>query len=370
MHGKNLASGFSYHWGMTGKWRPMHRRGRSRATALGLLAVAAAASTAFAAIQREEPMSRAEHVAEAPHAASGPEVRLPEAVEPFRRSAETRTIAPAGIFEYMDGAGELYLAYRFDRLDVTEYASHDHGDILVELYWMRDADDAYGLLSQDWGGEHIALGGRSPSTPARALYGGGLLRIWSEDLYARVMATQEGGAAKEAVLTIGHAIVAGRSDPPIPRLVAALPERPVAGYLLAPESVCFLRSHLVLNSLYFLSQRDILDLGPRTEAVLASYRGRAEGKGGPRPRLLLVRYPDAVAAQRALARFLTAYLPELPGKGAAPAVGAAHVEDGWVGFSTSGRGLVLVFEAPDREVAESFAAATRTVLASLEGRDE
>jgi IS5 family transposase len=53
----------------------------------------------------------------------------------------------------MDGAGEIYLGYRFKRLEVQPYGSADQGEILVELYWMESSDDAYGLLSGDWGGE-------------------------------------------------------------------------------------------------------------------------------------------------------------------------------------------------------------------------
>jgi len=117
----------------------------------------------------------------------------------------------------------------------------------------------------------------------------------------------------------------------------------------------------VLNSAYFVSQRDILDLGPQAEAVLAAYRG-----SGARPRLLLVRYPEAAAARRALARFRAAYLPEA-GEGAeADGAGPVPVEDGWTAASASGRGVAIVFAAPDRETAEAFLAAGRATLASLE----
>jgi hypothetical protein len=305
----------------------------------------------------------------APRAATGEAVRLPERVAAFTRAPELRRIGPAGIFEYMDGAGELYLAYRFDHLDVAEYTSPESGDILVELYWMRDPDDAYGLLSQDWGGDPWVLGVPLPPPP-RALYGAGLLRLWSDTLYARVMATREGDASRDAVLALGRAIVAGRPDPPPPHLVAALPAVAGADVHLRPETVCFLRSHLVLNSAYFVSQRDILDLGPQTEAVLASYRRRDAGAHGSAARLLVVRYPDAGAADRALARFRAAYLPELRGAPGRNAVAYARVEDGWVGLAAAGRGIGIVFEAPDREVAASLVAAARATLAAPEASHE
>ena len=216
------------------------------------------------------------------HARPALAVHLPETVDGWSRPAPLRRIEAAGIFDYMDGAGELYLAYRFDHLDVAEYASPERGEILVELYWMRTSDDAYGLLSGDWGGEPVALKEPAPDPGPRALYGAGLLRLWSDDLYARVLATRESEAARRAVLALGRAIVAGRRDPPPPRLATSLPQT-AAELTLRPDSVCFLRSHLVLNSAYFVSQRDILNLGPNVEAVTARY-GNA--------RLVLVRYPE------------------------------------------------------------------------------
>lgn len=280
-------------------------------------------------------------------------VELPETLDAWRRPAGSRTIAAAGIFEYMDGAGELYLAYRLDHLDVVEYASPTQGEILVELYWMQTSDDAYGLLSGDWGGEPVRLKDAPPPLGPRALYGAGLLRIWSGDLFARVMATRETDLSRLAVLAVGRAIVTGRPDPNPPRLATSLPQTAGPGLKLRPDSVCFLRSHLVLNSVYFVSQRDILGLGPTAEAVAARY-----GK----VRVLLVRYADAAAARLALESFRAAYLPEAPSGEA----GFAHIEDGWAGFHLSGRGLAVVFEAPGREAAASLTAAAAQTLETLE----
>jgi len=304
-------------------------------------------------MQHEHAAAAASPAPPEPRAAT---VNLPETVDAWRRPEAPRRIEAVGIFEYMDGAGELYLAYRFDHLDVVEYASRADGEILVELYWMRTSDDAYGLLSGDWGGEPVVLKEAVPPGGPRALYGAGLLRIWSGDLYARVMATRESEASRATVLALGRSIAAGRTDPPPPRLVTHLPQT-AAALTLRRDSVCFLRSHLVLNSVYFVSQKDILNLGPNVEAVTARY-GTA--------RLLLVLYPDARAARLALERFRTAYLPETQ----TGATGLARIEDGWTGFRLSGRSLAVVFEAADREAATSFIATGVQTLETLEASHE
>ena len=90
-----------------------------------------------------------------------PSLKLPRSVGAWTQSGGPKFVGPKDIFNYMDGAGELYLGYRFKRLEVQLYSSADQGEILVELYWMECPDDAYGLLSGDWGGEAVDL----PPTP-------------------------------------------------------------------------------------------------------------------------------------------------------------------------------------------------------------
>ena len=77
---------------------------------------------------------------------------LPKTVGAWTRSETTRLIDSANIFGYMNGAGELYLGYRFNHLEVFNYTADGQPKILVELYYMKTPDDAFGLLSLDWGG--------------------------------------------------------------------------------------------------------------------------------------------------------------------------------------------------------------------------
>jgi len=296
--------------------------------------------------------------------AAGPAIGLPLSLDGWTRPAAVRRIEPAAMFEYMDGAGELYLAYRFDHLDVAEYASGGQGEILVELYWMRSSDDAYGLLSGDWGGEPVALKEARPAGVPRALYGAGLLRIWSDGVYARILASRESEASTRAVLAIGRAIVAGRADPSPPRLAAGLPDA-AAGYALRRDTACFLRSHLVLNSAYFVSHQNILGLDRTVEAITARYES-ALPDGKRHARLLLVRYPNPEAARAALVSFREGYLPETFSAPASAGSAVTHIEDGWAGYRAAGRGVAFVFEAPDREAAASLLAVGVRTLKNAE----
>ncbi|MEE9536609.1 MAG: DUF6599 family protein, partial [Desulfobacterales bacterium] len=85
-------------------------------------------------------------------------INLPKAVGGWTRPEAPRLINSQNIFKYMNGAGELYLGYRFHHLEVFAYSSDGQDNILVELYFMETSDDAFGLLSLDWGGEPVSFG--------------------------------------------------------------------------------------------------------------------------------------------------------------------------------------------------------------------
>jgi sugar phosphate isomerase/epimerase len=288
---------------------------------------------------------------------------LPKTIHGWTRSEEPKRILADDIFQYMDGAGELYLGYRFKHLDVYEYASPGERTIQVELYSMESPDDAFGLLSGDWGGDPVdfgrpsARGDVASSWPGhRALYGSGLLRLWADNVYARVMAVQETPSSKAAVMAIGQMIVANRDNPPPPRLLSALPKTCGEGFVLRSDRVCYLRSHLVLNSVYFLSTGNILDLDNSVEAVTALY-SLPDRKDRNSVRLLLIRYGNASAATSAIAHFEKVYLPEkhlTPANAVPGSRQVWKVEDGWLGYVGHGRDVALVFQCPNRESAVRF----------------
>lgn len=278
-------------------------------------------------------------------------IELPTQAGPWTRGDGARRITADTIFDYMDGGGELYLAYRFDHLDVFEYkaAAPALGTILVEIYQMQSSDDAFGLLSGDWGGEAVAIADKArPASGGpfpRALYGAGLLRLWAGDLYARILASRESPEAREQVLALGRIVAAARPPAAVPELVARH-NPPVAEDTGRPDGLVFFRSHLVLNSAYFLASEDILGLGHDVDAIT---RLQMPLPRALRIRLIVVRYPNAERAAAALRTFTGAYLPELARPGGDGAdEGAARTEGGWVAFRRKGPSLAIVLDAGTR----------------------
>ncbi len=293
------------------------------------------------------------------------ELNLPKTIGVWTRPESARFINSRNIFEYMNGAGELYLGYRFQHLEVFDYTSDSQDKILVELYFMETFGDAFGLLSLDWGGEPVSLDGSSTSTsnkfftsPTRALYGGGLLRLWSDHIYARVMAQRETPASKEAVLALGKAIIAGAKNPPEPELVKILPLKIGSAWKLRMDRLSFFRSHLVLNSIYYLSHENILDLDLSAEAVIVPYEHISNSGDPKRSQFLLVRYENPDRARKALNQFHDAYLPEhqknIMADPAADIPSLFELEDGWLAYKLIGKYIFFVFECPDKESARAI----------------
>jgi hypothetical protein len=290
---------------------------------------------------------------------------LPKNVGIWTRPESPKIITTKNIFDYMDGAGELYLAYRFDHLESYEYQAEAQKEILVELYFMESSDDAFGLLSMDWGGEPMNLNTLSPEYTStdkqpwpRALYGEGLLRIWSDNIYARVMAYQETPESKQAVLELGSTIVKDRTNPPAPELMEALPSALHQSWKLRKDRAGYLRSHLVLNSQYYLGHENMLDLNHTTEVVTAPYEKMDSSESRSRIQFLTVKYSNPEQTKNALAHFHRVYLPDYPlekrSLRSEDLKNTFPIEDGWLGYRLQENTLSFFFECPDQETARAI----------------
>jgi hypothetical protein len=292
-------------------------------------------------------------------------LNLPKTVGVWDRPDSPQVITSKNIFKYMNGAGELYLGYRFRHLEVFDYTTGNQENILVELYFMETSDDAFGLLSLDWGGEPVSfkdskanMSSPSPASETTALYGAGLLRVWSDNLYARVMAYRETSAAKRAVLALGRAIAENRKSTPRPEMANTLSPQVGSDWKLRRDRLSFFRSYLVLNSIYYISEKNILDLDLSAQAVIAPYERISNATDRKYSQFLLVQYKNLERARKALNHFHGTYLPEyqkeIPADAAADKAGLYKLEDGWLGYKLLGKYVAIVFECPDQESARAI----------------
>ena len=262
---------------------------------------------------------------------------VPREVNGWVRTEHPRRVTAANIFDYMDGAGELYLAYAFVGLDVWKFTRAEAPEILVEIYEMGNSADAFGVLSFDLGGEEVGVGQKS-------VYGAGLLRFWQGRHFARILAEAETPDAKAALLKVGRSIA---SDLPgagtLPELVVRLPE---AGLL--PESVHYFHRKMCLDYFYYLADDNILNLNKETNAVIADYR-TASGKA----KLLAVEYDPGDSCAEASRSFHAVYLKQgPPGDGA---IRSNEIEGAqWVSSLRNANLLLIVFEGESQKDCEEL----------------
>jgi hypothetical protein len=248
------------------------------------------------------------------------------------------------IFEYIDGAGEVYRSYNMKLLLSRRFRREEGPDLVVDLFDMGSPEDAYGVFTHDLDGEAAGIGQESN-------YKAGLLSFWKGRYFGSVFAEEESPEAREAVLGLGRRISDSILDEGgKPGLVEALPEKG-----LVSGEVRFFHLHAILNYHFFVADRNALLLGPTTDAVLAPYVDES-GKS----RLLVVRYAEAKTAADALDSFCRAYMPDAPERG------TVRTEDGtWTSVRLFGDTLAIVFDAGSRESAEDRLAAVGTSIRSL-----
>ena len=241
------------------------------------------------------------------------------------------------LHRYMNGGAERYLGYSFDALVVARLR-HEQDEYCVELYHFANAADAYGIWSTDCVGERVAVG-------QRATYGRGLLQFWRGHFYARAYHKRYRDSTRELILAIGRALAdAIAEDSPPPEILGFLPQKGIA------STPIYFHEQAMLDHIYFLSEENLLSLGPSAEALFAEYQS-----GKERAKILIVRYQKDIAAQ-AHANFVSQYL-ELAPKNEAQ---AAQLENGlWTGtMPPRGRTLVVVLDATSERLCRELLAQT------------
>ncbi|MBI5968299.1 MAG: hypothetical protein HY882_10640 [Deltaproteobacteria bacterium] len=228
------------------------------------------------------------------------EISFPSEIGGWKWDGKAKNYNSRTLFDYIDGAAELFLAYGFKNLTVRRLEKPGQPPIVVEVYEMGSSEDAYGVFSFERQDEDAGIGQGSE-------FGGGLLRFWKGKYFVSIYAEGEGSGVESGILSVGKAVAQsigeiGRE----PKLISYLPGEPAG---LVERSLRFIRSHVLLNQRFFVAHRNILNLNPKTEAVLAQYlRNRQKSH------LLLIRYSTVREAGEGFQSFTKAYMPEAAGK--------------------------------------------------------
>ncbi len=255
---------------------------------------------------------------------------LPKEVHGWKAEERDELYDPQTIFDYIDGAGEVYRSYNFKLLLARHFSKEGQSDIIVDLFDMGSSSDAFGVFTHDLEGEETGIGQGST-------YKGGLLSFWKDRFFVSVYAEEETEEVKRALHALGQAVSAAiAKEGKKPEVASLLPaER------LAEKSVHYFHNHLILNYHFYVSEENILLLDQKTEVVLGIYKEKSE-----KYCLLLIRYPDAGKASVVFKNFAEAYMPD------AKEPGLVQTENlKWTAAKAYGNFLFLIFDAPSRSLA-------------------
>lgn len=212
-------------------------------------------------------------------------ILLPEDLGHWVKKPDPVIYDRENIFDYINGAGEVYRSYAFDHLTVARYENPDGLAVRVELFDMGNPADAYGVYSYALEEEESGIG-------SAFVRGGSVLCFWQDRFYVCVAAEQRepdpGPIIEELARGISRELPEAGARPPLVDLL------PTEG--LRPLSERYFHLHYTLNYHYDLARENVLNLSPATDAVLGRY-------GSASTILLIIDYGDEGAAGRTLASF-------------------------------------------------------------------
>lgn len=261
---------------------------------------------------------------------------LPETIAGWKKSGPPDLYTPENLSTYIDGGAELYLSYNFKAGLSLKYKDPADNEIAVDVFEMGTSSDAFGVFAHSRETIETEFGQGSE-------YAAGLLTFWKDHYYVSILAYPETPAKKDVVFKLGRAIAGAiQREGALPPILSLLPTENIL-----PESVHYFHHYIWLNSFYFVSNENVLNIAGDTPAALAKYR-----QGDSTFFLLLVRYPDATRAEAAAAQFRQKVL------GGGAETMRPLKEGRWTGIECRGNLVSAVLNASD-------AGAVRAALAKI-----
>ncbi|MEW5795588.1 MAG: DUF6599 family protein [Candidatus Zixiibacteriota bacterium] len=270
------------------------------------------------------------------------EHHLPPQLNSWQRQPGVAIFNRETIFDYIDGAGEVYNSYAFQEVALARYTQDNQPEVTVELFDMGVPEDAYGVFSYAREQEESGIGGGYELR-------GGVLCFWQARFYACVTIERSDEQSGELLKSIAGALSDFLPRPSIrPPLVDALPSEG-----MSLSSVRYFHNQQSLNYHYYLARENILNLDSTTSVVLARYQAASAS-------LILIAYRDVTTASTALASFRSDYLS------ASDTNFPVEIKPGkFASCVQVNKYVAVVLDAPSPHVADSLLDASRASLSRL-----
>ncbi|MFC2097540.1 DUF6599 family protein [Bacteroidota bacterium] len=145
-------------------------------------------------------------------------------IDNWEISDDIQTFNAESLYEYINGAADLYIIYDFQELKVATYISsvgeESAAEIDVEVYDQENSTDAYGVYSQE-----------RPSKPekvnigAQAYKEGSMLNFISGRYYVKIDSHDNSDNTKKSILAIAKQLAKSLCESPaLPEMLNVFPE--------------------------------------------------------------------------------------------------------------------------------------------------
>jgi len=218
----------------------------------------------------------------------------PDEFTGWNLSSPVRAYDRNTLFDYIDGAAELYFAYNFSRAVTAEYRDGDVS-LIVDVYDMSTPESAYGIysLNRSQDANYVAIGNEGILTEAS-------LDFWKCQYYCKVYCFGSSEKYKNAVVNIGTKLAERiEKSGSEPDLIKKLPQNG-----LIPKTAKYFSRKLGLDSIHYISDENILGLDGETKGAVAEYQLDDE-----KLMIFVIEYPSAEKADSAFIAY-TKYLGE------------------------------------------------------------
>ena len=228
---------------------------------------------------------------------NNPASALPDSFNNWKKLGDDRTFNDQNLYDYIDGAAELYISFGFAKVFNRIYSAGEGKEIIVDIFYMNTPQDAFGAFS-------FSVGKIGNDFGTQSQIAHGAIVFWKNNFVVSIVENPASEEAKKTSLIIAKLI-----DESIPEK-GSFPE--VLKYLppenLDAQSIRYFRHYVWFNTYAYISGENILNINQNTHGVLAKY--------GDKEKLILiiVKYPDEQKALAALEKFNKAYYKTLKPK--------------------------------------------------------
>jgi hypothetical protein len=141
-------------------------------------------------------------------------------IKGWKQTGGILTFSPRKLYDYIDGAADLYLTYDFQELKVAEYQNEKKASVTVEIYRHKTPTQAFGIYSQERlsNANFLEIGGQG-------FIEKDILIFTQANYYVKINSADTGAEDEEVLLTFAKKVAENLGEKgSLPPLLSSFPE--------------------------------------------------------------------------------------------------------------------------------------------------